>query len=61
VIPDPAAVDRVAALVPVRGRPVIAVDGVDGAGKTTFADALAVLLCERSGGGTSTMTRCGAS
>ncbi len=29
------------ALVPAAGRPVVAVDGVDGAGKTTFADALA--------------------
>lgn len=37
---------RVAAAVPVaRGRPVrVAVDGVDGAGKTTFADELATVL-----------------
>ena len=41
---DPAALDRAAALVPGRGRPVIAVDGVDGAGKTTFAEALAARL-----------------
>jgi uridine kinase len=38
---------RAAAVVPVGGRPVVAVDGVDGAGKTTFADALALLLQER--------------
>jgi uridine kinase len=41
---DPVAVERAAALVPAHGRPVIAVDGVDGAGKTTFADALAERL-----------------
>lgn len=37
-------VARAAALVPGRRRPVVAVDGVDGAGKTTFADALGVVL-----------------
>lgn len=41
---DPTAVDRAAALVPAAGRPVVAVDGVDGAGKTTFADELAERL-----------------
>jgi uridine kinase len=41
---DPAAVERVAALVPTGGRRVVAVDGVDGAGKTTFAEALAERL-----------------
>ncbi len=41
---DPAAVERAAALVPERGRPVVAIDGVDGAGKTTFAEALAERL-----------------
>jgi uridine kinase len=43
-VTDPTAVERAAALVPASGRPVIAVDGVDGAGKTTFADQLAERL-----------------
>lgn len=43
VLLDPVALDRAAALVP-GGRPLVAVDGVDGAGKTTFADALAARL-----------------
>jgi len=47
VIPAADAVERAAALVPEDGRPVVAVDGVDGAGKTTFADALAELLRAR--------------
>ena len=46
-MPDPAAVDRVATLVPTEGRTVVAVDGVDGAGKTTFGDVLAERLRER--------------
>jgi uridine kinase len=41
-VSDPAAVEQ--AIVPAAGRPVVAVDGVDGAGKTTFADALARAL-----------------
>ena len=41
---DPLALDRAAAIVPGRGRPVVAIDGVDGAGKTTFAEALAERL-----------------
>jgi uridine kinase len=44
---DPTGVDRAARLVPRSGRFVVAVDGVDGAGKTTFADALAALLRRR--------------
>ncbi|WP_291890513.1 uridine kinase [Cellulomonas sp.] len=46
-----AMLDRVAAVVPAAdalGRPVlVAVDGVDGAGKTTFADALGGALADR--------------
>lgn len=45
--PDPRDVERAAALVPDAGRVVLAVDGVDGAGKTTFADALGTLLTSR--------------
>ena len=41
---SPDALARAAALVPDLSRPVVAVDGVDGAGKTTFADALAERL-----------------
>ncbi len=41
---DATALERAAALVPGGGRPIVAVDGVDGAGKSTFADAVAELL-----------------
>lgn len=44
VVVDPTALARAAALVPPAGRSVIAIDGVDGAGKTTFAEALAERL-----------------
>ena len=43
-----ALLERAAEVVPVAGRPVVAVDGVDGAGKSTFGDALAAFL-ERRG------------
>ena len=41
------ALTAAAALVPGAGRPIVAVDGVDGAGKTTFAEALAERLREQ--------------
>ena len=44
---DPRDVARAAGLVPAAGRFVLAVDGVDGAGKATFADAVADVLTTR--------------
>ena len=41
---SPDALAQAVALVPAGGRTVVAIDGVDGAGKTTFADALAERL-----------------